>query len=102
VNTALEIDADGQVNVEYVNGSTVAGVGGHPDYAFAAARSLRGVSVVAVPTHRGPHRTLVERLSGPASTPAHDIDVVVTERGAADLRGLDRVERRRAIEALWP
>jgi acyl CoA:acetate/3-ketoacid CoA transferase beta subunit len=102
VNTALEIDFDGQVNVEAVGGSTVAGIGGHPDYAFAAARSSTGLSVVALPTTRGPHRTLVERLSAPVSTPSHDVDVVVTESGVADLRGLDRSGRRAALAALWP
>jgi hypothetical protein len=101
VNTALEIDVQGQVNVEAVDGSSVAGIGGHPDYAFAAARSLRGLSVIALPTQRGRHRTLVELLSAPVSTPSHDIDVVVTEQGSADLRGLDRAERRVALEALW-
>jgi len=101
VNTALEIDLDGQVNVESVGGSTVACIGGHPDYAFAAARSIRGLSIVALPTQRGRHRTLVDRLSAPASTPSHDVDVVATERGVADLRGLDRSERRAAIAALW-
>ena len=101
VNTALEVDLDGQVNVEAVGGSTVAGIGGQPDYAGAAARSPRGLSIVAVPTMRGSHRTLVERLAAPASTPAHDVDVMVTERGAADLRGLDRAARCHAIAALW-
>jgi hypothetical protein len=101
VNTAIQIDLDGQVNVESVGGSTIAGPGGQPDYAFAAARSIHGLSVLAVPTRRGPHCTLVERLSAPASTPAHDVDVVVTEHGVADLRGLDRRERRSAIAALW-
>ena len=101
VNTALEIDVQGQVNVEAVDGSTVAGIGGHPDYAFAAARSWRGLSVIALPTQHGRHCTLVDRLSAPVSTPSHDVDVVVTERGSADLRGLDRRERRIALEALW-
>ena len=102
VNTALEIDLDGQVNVEAVGGSAVAGIGGHPDYAFAATRSAVGLSVVALPTQRGPHRTLVDRLSAPVTTPSHDVDVVVTEPGAADLRGLDRAGRRAALSALWP
>jgi len=101
VNTALEVDHDGQVNVEAAGGSAVAGIGGQPDYALGAARSAGGLSVVAVPTRRGEHRTLVERLSGPASTPSHDIDVIVTEHGTADLRGLDRAERRRRIDHLW-
>jgi hypothetical protein len=101
VNTALQIDLDGQVNVEAVAGSAVAGIGGHPDYAFAATRSAGGLSVVALPTMRGPHCTLVERLSAPVTTPSHDVDVVVTEHGMADLRGLDRAGRRAALTGLW-
>jgi hypothetical protein len=103
INTALEVDVDGQVNAETANGSTIGGVGGHPDFAFAAARLPGGLSVVALTTtaRRG-HTTLVDRLRSPVTTPGHDVDVVVTERGTADLRGLDRAERRRAIAALWP
>jgi len=102
INTALEIDLDGQVNVEAVGGSAVAGVGGQPDYAFAGASALSGgMSILAVTTRSGKNSTLVERLGAPVSTPSHDIDVVVTENGVADLRGLDRHERRRAIAGLW-
>ena len=54
VNTAVEIDLDGQVNVEGTAASALGGIGGHPDYAAAAARSVGGLSIVAVPTtHRG-------------------------------------------------
>ncbi len=102
VNTALEVDVDGQVNVESVGGSAVAGIGGHPDFALGSSLSLSGLSIVAVPTMRGRHPTLVDRLSGATSTASHDVDVVVTELGVADLRGLDRSARRRAIAALWP
>jgi hypothetical protein len=101
VNTALEVDQDGQVNVESVGGSAVAGIGGQPDYAYAAARSVGGLSMLAVPTTRGGHRTLVEHLKVPASTPSHDVDVMVTEIGVADLRLMDRSARRRAIARLW-
>lgn len=45
--------------------------------------------------------TLVRQLQGPVTTPGHDVDVVVTERGSADLRGLTRPERRAALAALW-
>lgn len=101
VNTALEIDPDGQVNVESARGANVAGIGGQPDYAFAAARSAGGLSVLAVPTaHRG-RPTMTGALGAPASTPAHDVDVVVTETGVADLRGLDRAQRRAALARLW-
>jgi acyl-CoA hydrolase len=102
VNTALEIDLDGQVAVERAGGSTIGGIGGHPDFAFAAAGQPGGLSIIAVTTTaRGGRPTLVERLDGPVTTPGHDVDVVVTEHGAADLRGLDRLERRRAISRLW-
>ena len=69
VNTALQVDLDGQVNVEAVGGSAVAGIGGQPDYAAAAARSVGGLSVVALPTTHAGHPTLVERLSAPTTTP---------------------------------
>lgn len=101
VNTAVEIDEQGQVNVEAVAGSVLGGIGGHADYAAAGARSVGGLSVVAVPTtHRG-SPTLVRTLSAPVSTPGHDVDVVVTETGVADLRGLDRAERHTALHRLF-
>ena len=49
----------------------------------------------------GEDPTLVERLSRPVSTPSQDVELVVTERGVADLRGLDRAERRATLSALW-
>jgi acyl-CoA hydrolase len=101
INTALEIDLTGQVNVEGFGSNVVAGVGGHPDFAVAGSRACDGLSIVALPTLRGHHRTLVHTLSVPASTARCDIDVVVTEHGIADLRGLDDEERRQALIALW-
>jgi acyl-CoA hydrolase len=50
--------------------------------------------------HRG-RSTLVRTLSRPVSTPSQDVDVMVTERGAVDLRGLTRDERTAAILDLW-
>lgn len=101
VNTALELDPVGQVNVERVGGQPVGGIGGHADFALAASRSRRGLSVIALPsTHRaGP--TLVEQLSAPVTTTRADVDVVVTEHGVADLRGLDDRERERVLRDLW-
>ncbi|MCW2829411.1 MAG: putative acetyl-CoA hydrolase/transferase [Aeromicrobium sp.] len=101
INTALEIDDQGQVNVEGRASAPVSGPGGHPDYAAAGARSSGGLSIIALAsTHRGTP-TLVDALSGPVSTVGHDVDVVVTEHGSADLRGLDRAERARALRGLW-
>jgi acyl-CoA hydrolase len=35
------------------------------------------------------------------TTASHDVDAVVTEHGVADLRGLDRGERRHALARVW-
>jgi hypothetical protein len=101
VNTAVEIDLDGAVNVEGTASAVLGGIGGHADYAAAAARSVGGLSVIAVTTRHNGQPTLVSQLSRPVSTPSQDVDVVVTERGAADLRGLSRPERHAALTKLW-
>lgn len=101
VNTALEIDLDGQVNVESARGSAVAGIGGQPDYMAGACASRGGLSILGVPTGHGGRSTLVEALSAPVSSASHDIEVIVTENGVADLRGRTRAERRTAISKLW-
>ena len=102
VNTALEVDIRGQVNVERSGGAVVGGIGGHADYALAAARCPGGLSVLVVPSRRRGRSTLVEQVEGGVSTPRCDIDVVVTEYGMADLRGLDDTERAAALRPLWP
>jgi acyl-CoA hydrolase len=101
VNTAVEIDFDGQVNVEGTASEVLGGIGGHADYAAAAARSVGGLSIIAVTSRHNGKPTLVPRLSRPVSTPSQDVDMVVTERGAADLRGLSRPERHQALRELW-
>lgn len=101
LNTALEIDMAGQVNVENVRGTTVAGLGGHADFAFSAASSRHGLSIVALPSHRGSTPTLVEKLTENVTTQRSDIDVVVNENGTADLRGLSDRERARSLARLW-
>ena len=101
LNSALEIDHVGQVNVQSAGGRQISGIGGHPDFAMLGSVSPHGVSVIALPTQRGGRATLVESLSGPVSTPRFDVDVVVTERGSADLRGRTDRERIELLESLW-
>lgn len=101
VNTAIEIDPYGQVNVEGVGDKVVGGIGGHPDYCAAGAMSRGGLSIIAVLSSANGRAPYVEQLSRPASTPAHDVDVIVTESGHADLRGADWTHRRRLIAALF-
>ncbi|SDH08340.1 Acyl-CoA hydrolase [Sinosporangium album] len=100
LNSALEIDVEGQVNVEGVGPAAVGMIGGHPDFAVAGVRG-RGLSLIAIASAHNGRSTLVNRLSRPVTTGSHDVDIVVTDRGIADLRGLDRPERRRALLDLW-
>jgi acyl-CoA hydrolase len=60
-----------------------------------------GLSIIAVPSTVNGHSPLVDQLSRPASTPAHDVDLIVTESGHADLRGADWSQRRRLITTLF-
>jgi hypothetical protein len=101
VNTAIEIDQYGQINVEGVGEKVIGGIGGHPDYCAAARMSNGGLSIIAVPTRTNGRSPLVEQLSRPASTPAHDVDVIVTESGHVDLRAADWLQRRALIAELF-
>jgi acyl-CoA hydrolase len=101
VNTAIEIDPVGQVNAEGTGDKVVGGIGGHPDYCAAARMSHKGLSIIAVPSTVNGRPPLVEQLSRPATTPAHDVDVIVTESGSADLRDADWSQRRKLITALF-
>jgi hypothetical protein len=101
VNTAIEIDQYGQINVEGVGDKVIGGIGGHPDYCAAARMSSGGLSIIAVPTRVNGRSPLVEQLSRPVSTPAHDVDVIVTESGHVDLRAADWSQRRTLITELF-
>lgn len=92
VNTALQVGLDGAANVEAVGGRLVAGPGGHPDFAAAASRSPGGMSIVALPATTGGRSNVVLRPDV-VSTPRCDVDIVVTEYGVADLRGISPEER---------
>jgi acyl-CoA hydrolase len=95
INSAVEVDLLGQVNSEIAGGSYVGAVGGAPDFVAAANRSRGGVSLLLIPASR-----LVAQLSGPVTTPASEAGVIVTEHGAADLRGCGDAERARRLRAI--
>ncbi|MBI4637533.1 MAG: acetyl-CoA hydrolase/transferase family protein [Candidatus Rokubacteria bacterium] len=104
VNSALEVDLTGQVTAESVGGRQVAGIGGQFDFVLGASRSRGGVSVIALPStgRAGAVSRIVPRLAGGAAvtTPRFLADCVVTEYGAARLRGLGESQRARALTAV--
>jgi acetyl-CoA hydrolase len=95
INSAVEVDFTGQVNAEVAKGSYVGAVGGALDFVRAANQSPGGLSMVVVPSSR-----IVAKLSGPVATPRSEAGVIVTENGAADLRGCTLRERERRLRAL--
>jgi len=90
VNSALEVDVYGHVNSTHVNGSRVInGLGGSGDFNRNAL-----ITVTALPsTAAGGDLSRIVPMVPHVDHTEHDVDVVVTERGVADLRGLDPRER---------
>ena len=104
INSAIEVDLAGAVNAEMLNGKHVSGPGGLPDFAHAASRQADGLSIIALNAidASGKHSRIVAQFAAGTATsvPQHSVDVVVTEFGAAMLRGQDLDERRRRMAAI--
>jgi acetyl-CoA hydrolase len=98
VNSAVEVDLTGQVNAEVAGGSYVGAVGGALDFIRAANQSPGGVSLVLLPSSVGTKASrIVARLAGPVATPRSEAGVIISEHGAADLRGGTLAERARRM-----
>ncbi|TLS35393.1 acetyl-CoA hydrolase/transferase family protein [Pseudalkalibacillus caeni] len=90
INTALEADIYGNINSTHVQGSKMMnGIGGSGDF----ARNARlGIFVTKSIAKGGKISSIVPYVSHVDHT-EHDVDVIVTEQGYADLRGLAPRER---------
>ena len=90
INTALELDIYGNVNSTHVSGTRMMnGIGGSGDY----ARNARlGIFVTKSYAKGGKISSIVPMVAHVDHT-EHDVDVIVTEQGVADLRGLAPKER---------
>lgn len=94
INTAIEIDIYGNVNSTHIMGSQMMnGIGGSSDFAHHAALS---VFVTPSTVKNGKISCIVPMVSHVDHT-EHDVDIVVTEQGLADLRGLAPRERAERI-----
>ncbi|MFV3127232.1 acetyl-CoA hydrolase/transferase family protein [Niveispirillum sp. KHB5.9] len=102
INSAIEVDLTGQVNAEQSGDQYIGGTGGQVDFVRAGARSPGGRSIIALPaTARGGKVSrITASLSGPVTTARTDVDVVVTEFGAAELKGVGLAERTRRLTAI--
>ena len=102
VNSALEVDLSGQVNAEQSGEAYLGGTGGQVDFVRAGARSPGGRAIIALPaTARGGKLSRITAgLTGPVTTARSDVDVIVTEFGAAELKGQTLAERARRLVAI--
>ncbi len=90
MNTAVEADIYGNVNSSQMNGTNVYnGIGGSGDYARNSAISIFMTNSVA---KNGKISSIVPMVTH-VDHCEHDVDVIVTEQGYADLRGLSPKER---------
>ena len=95
MNTALEVDIYGNVNSTHVTGTKMMnGIGGSGDFARNAFLTIFYTPSVA---KNGAISSVVPMCSHIDHT-EHDVDVIITEQGIADLRGL--APRARALEII--
>jgi acyl-CoA hydrolase len=102
INSALEVDLTGQVNAEQSGATYLGGTGGQVDYVRAGSRSPGGRSIIALPAtaKSGTLSRIVASLSGPVTTARSEVEVIVTEFGAAELKGRSLAERTRRLIAI--
>ena len=102
INSAMEIDLTGQANAEQSADAYMGGTGGQVDFVRAGVRSAGGHSIIALPSTAkgGAISKIVASLSGPVTTARSEVDIIVTEFGAAQLRGQPLAERARRLVAI--
>ncbi len=94
INTAIEMDIYGNVNSTHISGTKMMnGIGGSGDFTRNAYISIFTCPSVA---KEGKISSIVPMVSHLDHT-EHDVNIVVTEQGVADLRGKSPVERSHAI-----
>lgn len=94
INTAIEFDIYGNVNSTHIGGNNIMnGIGGSGDFARNAFLS---VFVTQAASKGGAISHVLPMVSHVDHT-EHDVDILVTDQGLADLRGLAPRERAQRI-----
>jgi acyl-CoA hydrolase len=106
INGALAIDVLGQVVADTIAGGQFSGIGGAEDFVAGAGLELSDRSLICLPSTYEKDGALQSRIVpwfGPGAvitTPRHQVDVIVTEYGAAELEGRTIRERGEALAAI--
>ncbi|MGO4445530.1 acetyl-CoA hydrolase/transferase family protein [Mycobacterium sp. 2YAF39] len=106
INGALAIDIHGQVVADTISGGQFSGIGGAEDFVAGAGLELSDRSLICLPSTFEKNGQLQSRIMpwfGPGAvitTPRHQVDVIITEYGAAELEGMTVRERGEALAAI--
>jgi acyl-CoA hydrolase len=106
INGALAVDIHGQVVADTVSGDQYSGVGGAEDFISGPGLSLSQRSLLCLPStyvREGRVRSRIVpwfEAGAVITTPRHQVDIVVTEFGAAELEGRTVHQRGQALAAI--
>lgn len=93
-NTPIEVDIYGNVNSTHISGTRIMnGIGGSGDF----ARNARITIFVTSSLAKGGDISTIVPFASHVDHTEHDVDIIVTEQGYADLRGLAPVQRAEQI-----
>ena len=94
MNTAIEFDIYGHVNSSHIMGSKMMnGIGGSGDFARNGYFTIFFSNSIA----KGGDISSIVPMCSHVDHTEHDVDIFITERGVADIRGLSPKERARVI-----
>ncbi len=103
INGALSVDLFGQIVADTIDGRQHSGIGGHEDFVSGASMQPSDRSLVCLPATAKVDGRRISRIQARhaagtiVTTPRHQLDVVITEYGAAELRGKTVAERAEAL-----
>lgn len=101
INSCIQVDLMGQVVSDSIGLRQFSGVGGQVDYVRGVSMAKGGKSIIAMPStaSKGTVSRIVPLIDegSAVTTSRNDVHYVVTEFGAADLRGKTLKERGRAL-----
>jgi acyl-CoA hydrolase len=93
INAAIAVDVHGQVVADTVDGRQYSGIGGHEDFISGPALDLSDRALLCLPSTVEIDGEVRSRIvpwfeaGAVITTPRHQVDVIVTEHGAAELQG---------------
>jgi succinyl-CoA:acetate CoA-transferase len=90
INTAIEIDIFGHINSSHLSGVNImSGIGGVPEF---ACNGFLSIFLTYSTTKQSAISSIVPFVSH-CDIPEHMVDIIITENGVADIRGLSPRER---------